>query len=189
MVEVVLFHHALGLTPGVVAFADDLRAAGHTVHVPECYEGRTFATVEDGVAHAKEIGFSTVVERGRAAAEQYPAEVVYAGMSLGAMTAETLAMERPGARGALIMHSAILPSDLDGTWPAGVPIQIHTMADDAWGDADIAAQIPGEIPDAEVFIYPGDRHLFTDRSALDEYDPEPAALVLERSLAFLAALN
>lgn len=35
MAEVLLFHHALGRTPGVLAFADDLRRVSHTVHVPD----------------------------------------------------------------------------------------------------------------------------------------------------------
>jgi dienelactone hydrolase len=39
--EVVLFHHAQGLTPGVAAFADGLRSAGHIVHTPDLFDGRT----------------------------------------------------------------------------------------------------------------------------------------------------
>lgn len=35
MAEVVLYHHAQGLTGGVLDFAEDLRRAGHTVHVPD----------------------------------------------------------------------------------------------------------------------------------------------------------
>src|SRR5947208_12137095 len=105
MAEVLLFHHAQGLTPGVVAFADELRSAGHVVHTPDLYEGKTFGTVDEGVAHAREIGFGTVLERGRAAAEDLPAELVYAGFSLGGMPAQVLAQmqarTRPRARGAL----------------------------------------------------------------------------------------
>src|SRR5215208_7943549 len=83
MAEVVLFHHAQGLTPGVAAFADELRRAGHTVHTPDLYDGRTFATLEEGLAYAEEIGFDEVTERGVQAAEALPAELVYAGFSLG----------------------------------------------------------------------------------------------------------
>ena len=64
MAEVLLFHHAQGLTPGVRAFADELRAAGHTVHTPDLFDGRTFDSIDEGVAHAKEIGFENVLERG-----------------------------------------------------------------------------------------------------------------------------
>src|SRR5205085_12235343 len=99
MAEVLLFHHAQGLTPGVRAFADELRAAGHVVHTPDLYEGKTFDTVDEGVAHAREVGFGTILERGVAAAEDLPAELVYAGFSLGGMPAQMLAQTRPGTRG------------------------------------------------------------------------------------------
>lgn len=64
MAELVLSHHAQGRTPGVLALADDLRDAGHTVHVPDLYAGRTFATLEGGMAHLTSLGFGTVTERG-----------------------------------------------------------------------------------------------------------------------------
>jgi dienelactone hydrolase len=105
--EVLLFHHAQGLTSGVVAFADDLRAAGHVVHTPDLYDGKTFTELDDGIAYAKEVGFETLAERGRAAAEGLPGELVYAGLSLGAMSAQELAQTRPGAGGALLLHAAI----------------------------------------------------------------------------------
>jgi dienelactone hydrolase len=54
MIEVVLFHHAQGLTPGVVAFADELRRAGHTVHTPDLFEGRTFGSIEAGMGFVEE---------------------------------------------------------------------------------------------------------------------------------------
>jgi dienelactone hydrolase len=69
MAEIVLFHHAHGLTSGVRDFADGLRRAGHTVHVPDLYEGRVFDNLEDGVAYAQEVGFGSIVERGRLATE------------------------------------------------------------------------------------------------------------------------
>jgi dienelactone hydrolase len=101
MVEVVLFHHAQGQTAGFFAFANDLRAAGHAVHAPDLYEGRTFPTLDEGVAHAKQVGFDTLGERARLAAESLPNEVVDTGFSLGAMPAQMLAQTRPGARGAV----------------------------------------------------------------------------------------
>lgn len=51
MSEVVLFHHALGRAEGVLASADDLGVAGHEVHVPDLFDGRTFSTIDEGVAH------------------------------------------------------------------------------------------------------------------------------------------
>lgn len=187
MTELVLFHHAQGLTPGCVSFADALRAAGHVVHTPDLYEGRTFAELTDGMAYAREAGFGTIMERGRLAAESLPAEIVYAGMSLGAMPAQMLAQTRPGAEGALLLHAAVPLSEFGGAWPEGVPLQIHTMEDDELGDADVARELAQTVEGAEVFLYPGDRHLFTDDS-LPDYDEAAAALVRQRALGFLDAV-
>ena len=187
MTELVLFHHAQGLTPGCVSFADALRAAGHVVHTPDLYEGRTFAELTDGMAYAREAGFGTIMERGRLAAESLPAEIVYAGMSLGAMPAQMLAQTRPGAEGALLLHAAVPLSEFGGAWPEGVPLQIHTMEDDELGDVDVARELAETVEGAEVFLYPGDRHLFTDDS-LPDYDEAAAALVRQRALGFLDAV-
>ena len=184
MAEVVLFHHAQGLTQGVLAFADELRAAGHVVHAPDVYEGRTFDDLDSGIAHAREVGFDTVFERGRAAAEALPAEVVYAGFSLGVMPAQMLAQTRPGANGALLFNGAAPLDEFGGSWPEGVPLQLHTMEDDELGDADVARELARTVEGAELYLYPGDRHLFVD-SSLPDYDADAAALVMERTLRFL----
>jgi len=184
MADVLLFHHAQGLTPGVQTFAEALRAAGHTVHVPDLYDGRTFTDLDEGVAHAEnEIGFDKVVERGLLAAEGLPAELVYAGFSLGVMPAQKLAQTRPGAKGAVLIHSSV-PTEYFGAWPDGLRAQIHTMEDDDWGDVDVARALALEVDTVELFLYPGDRHLFTD-SSLPAYDETTAALVEQRMLSFL----
>lgn len=188
MAEVLLFHHALGLTEGMHAFADDLRAAGHTVHTPDLFAGRTFATIPEGVAHAQEIGFGTVMERGAEAAADLPAELVYAGFSLGVVPAQMLTQTRAGARGGLFFYSC-LPTEEFGAWPAGVPVQIHGMDADPLfmdeGDVDAARALVAETPEAELFLYPGDQHYFADRT-LPSYDEPAATLLTERVLAFLA---
>jgi dienelactone hydrolase len=186
MAEVLLFHHVHGLTDGCLAFADDLRAAGHVVHIPDLYDGKTFADLDEGMAYAREVGFDTIVERGRLAAESLPTELAYGGFSLGAVPAQMLAQTRPGARGALLFHAAIPTSEFGGPWPQGVPLQIHTMEDDELGDVDLARELVAEVEGAELFLYPGDRHLFTDRS-LPDYDDQAAGLVMERTLGFLEA--
>ena len=189
MAEVILFHHALGLTAGCVAIADELRAAGHLVHTPDLYEGNTFTDVDEGVAFAQKTGFDTVIERGRVAAEVLPNEVVYAGFSLGVLPAQSLTQTRPGARGALLFHGAVPISELGGSWPAGVPLQIHMMEDDPWVEEDIVAarEMAETIDGAHLFLYPGDRHLFTDNS-LPDYDEEAATLVTQRVLTFLGEI-
>ena len=188
MAEVLSLHHAQGLTEGCLSFADHLRAAGHVVHAPDLYDGNTFAELDDGMAYGREVGFDTVTERGRAAAERLPNEIVYAGFSLGAMPGQMLAQTRPGAKGALLFHAAIPPSEFGGPWPDGLPLQIHTMEDDDWGDVDIARELAESIPSAELFLYPGDRHLFTDNS-LPAYDEAATTLVKQRVLGFLDDLD
>jgi dienelactone hydrolase len=190
MAEVLLFHHAQGLTPGIRAFADELRAAGHVVHTPDLFDGRTFNSIDEGVAHAQEIGFEHVLERGVHAADDLPADLVYAGMSLGEMAAQKLAQTRPGARGALLFYSAIpLTGEWSfGRWPDGVPVQIHGMDTDpifvGEGDIDAAREIVATADDGELFLYPGDQHYFAD-SSLPSYDADATALLTQRVLEFL----
>jgi dienelactone hydrolase len=187
MAEVVLFHHAQGQTEGFLAFADELRQAGHTVHTPDLFDGNTFGTVDEGVAYARGVGFGTILDNGVQAAEELPAELVYAGFSMGVMPAQKLAQTRPGARGALLFESCLPVSEF-GAWPAGVPVQIHGMDNDPFfageGDIDAARELVATAEDAELFVYPGDRHLFADRS-LRSYDAEATALLTERVLDFL----
>lgn len=191
MAEVLLFHHAQGLTAGCEAFAERLRAAGHVVHLPDLYEGRTFSDLDAGVAHAEEeVGFETIIARGHDAAEGLPGELVYAGMSLGVLPAQSLAQTRPGTRGALLLHGCVPPAELGSPWPSGLPAQIHLMEGDDVGaeDLDAARVFADEVPSGELFVYPGDAHLFTDRS-LPGYDQAAATLVEERVLGFLADLG
>ena len=188
MAEILLLHHAQGLTAGCLAFADELRAAGHVVHATDLYDGKTFADLDDGMGYAREVGFDTIQERGRQAAEGLPDELVYVGFSLGAMPAQLLAQTRPGAKGAVLLHASIPPSEFGGPWPPGVPLQIHTMEDDELGDVDVARELAETVDEAQVFLYQGDRHLFTD-SSLPAYDEAAAALVRQRVLAFLDGIG
>jgi dienelactone hydrolase len=186
MTTVLLFHHARGLTPGVREFADEIRTAGHSVHAPDLYDGHTFATLDEGMANAQAIGFGEIIGRGARAAEELPDDVVYAGFSLGVVPAQSLAQTRPGARGALFYQSCVPTSEFGAPWPVGVPIQIHMMDADPWTEEDrpAAEALVAEAEDAELLLYPGSTHLFTDPS-LDDYDEEAARLVMERTLAFL----
>ena len=187
MADVILFHHAQGLTPGVLAFAAELRDAGHEVAVPDLYDGLTFETVEEGVAHAETLGFDNIIAAGVAAAEAMPANSVYGGFSLGALPAQKLAQTRPGAAGALLYHGDVPVAAFGDTWPSGVDVQLHTNEDDDWCDLDVMrdmTEVVNAVATAELFIYPGSTHLFTD-SSLDAYEPESAQLVLQRTLESL----
>ena len=190
MAEVLLFHHAQGLTPGVVAFADALRAAGHTVHTPDLFEGQTFPSIEAGMAFIEEKGFNDLRARGVRLADDLPRALVYAGFSFGVTIAQQLAQTRPGARGALLFYSCVPISGewAFGPWPDGVPVQIHGMDADPFfageGDIDAAREIVATVQDAELFLYPGDQHYFAD-SSLPSYDADATALLTGRVLEFL----
>jgi dienelactone hydrolase len=196
MADVVLFHHVLGLTDGVHAFAKQLRAGGHTVHTPDLFDGERPASVKDGVALTQRIGGVVLDERANSDVADLPAGLVYAGFSFGGATAQRLAQTRPGARGALLYESCV-PISGDwafGPWPAGVPVQIHGMDKDPFfaleGDLDAARELVETVGAnlAELFVYPGDQHLFTD-SSLPSYDPQAAAVVVERSREFLGRVG
>jgi dienelactone hydrolase len=192
MAAVVPFHHVQGLTPGVLAFADRLRDAGHTVSAPDLFDGRTFLTLEEGMDHAKSIGFGAILERGLAEAEAGSPEVVYLGLSMGVMPAQQLAQTRAGARGAVLVDACLPVEEFGGRWPDAVPVQIHGMDGDpifaGEGDLDAARSLVNSSDAAELFLYPGDVHLFSD-SSLPSYDPAATELMTGRILEFLSALG
>ena len=191
MTEIVLFHHAQGLTDGVHAFADRLRSEGHTVHTPDLYEGHTFGTLDEGMAYARSVGFDDLLDRGVAAGAALPPEIVYAGFSMGVMPAQKLAQTRVGARGALLFDACIPLREFGAPWPNGVPVQVHGMDHDPFfaeegGDIDAARELVASTDQAELFLYPGSVHLFAD-SSLPGYDAAATALMLGRVLDFLSA--
>jgi hypothetical protein len=152
-----------------------------------------FRHIEEGldpfsaaIKGAREIGFATLGELGIAAAEELRPDIVYAGISFGVMAAQQLAQTRAGARGALFI-SACLPASEFGTWPSGVPVQVHGKDADEFFDEDLAAAraLVDSTNDAELFLYPGEEHLFADAS-LPAYDAAATARVVERVLSYLA---
>ncbi|MBJ2119737.1 dienelactone hydrolase family protein [Arthrobacter sp. MSA 4-2] len=187
MAEVLMFHHAQGLTAGLKEFAGTLRAAGHTVHTPDLFDGRTFDSLDGGLDYAGTLGFDTLLRRGVEAAADLPAGLIYLGFSLGVMPAQLLAQTRGGARGALLLHSC-LPAGEFGGWPEGVPVQVHAMEQDPFfageGDLEAARALTSAAADAGLFLYPGAEHLFTD-SSLPSYDAAATALLTRRVLDFL----
>lgn len=192
MTQILVFHHCQGLTKGVESFADALRGAGHTVTTPDLYDGRVFATLEEGLGYLDAVGFDVVVERGVRAADALPSDLVYVGFSLGVMPAEKLAVTRPGALGAVFVHSCAPASAFGEAWPGSVPLQIHGMDRDPIfvdeGDLDAAREIVASAPRAELFLYPGEEHLFAD-SSLVSYDEAAAILLQSRVLEFVARVG
>ena len=186
MTDVVLYHHVQGLTEGVRAFAGEIERAGHTVHTPDLFDGRTFDTIDEGMAFAREAGFGALAERGVAAADGIAPDVVYAGFSFGVMPAQQLAQTRSGARGALLMYSCLPVSEFGDAWPEGVPVQVHGKEADEFflEDLEAAQALVASTDQAELFLYPGEEHLFAD-SSLPGYDAAATALLTERVLTFL----
>jgi dienelactone hydrolase len=191
MAEILLFHHVMGLTPGIGAFADQMRSAGHIVHTPDLFDGHTFPTLEEGMAYARTVGFDAILDRGVIEAEALEPELVYAGFSMGVMPAQKLAQTREGARGALFFDSCLPVIEFGAEWPNGVPVQVHGMdADPIFadeGDLDAARDLVDSTAQAELFLYQGDGHVFAD-SSLPSYDRAATELMTGRVLAFLSGL-
>ena len=190
MTEVVLYHHVQGLTEGVASFAEELRQAGHTVHTPDLFDGRRFDTIEEGMGFARQEGFGALAERGVAAAEGIGPEAVYAGFSFGVTVAQQLAQTRPGAHGALLIYSCLPVAEFGDAWPESVPVQVHGKEGDPFfaEDLEAAQALVASTDQAELFLYPGEEHLFAD-SSLPSYDAAAAALLNRRVLAFLDTLD
>ncbi|GAB95481.1 dienelactone hydrolase [Kineosphaera limosa] len=191
MAEVVLFHHAHGLTEGVHRFADTLRQAGHTVHTPDLYDGRVFDDLAEGVEYAQSLGMATIVERGAAAVESLGPQLVFAGFSLGVVPAQHLAQNHKSATAALLLHSCLPIDAFGGAWPGSVPVQVHAMEEDPWFiDADLQAArtLVADSTDAKLFLYPGARHLFADDS-LPDYDEATAGQVMRHAVGLLNAVD
>lgn len=184
MADVVMFHHAQGLTPGVLEFADQLRMSGHDVLVPDLYDGVTFGTLAEGVAHAESVGFDVITERGVAAAGEMTGLFVTVGFSLGVLPAQKLAQTDGSVQGAVLCHAAVPVSTFGSEWPRGVGLQLHTAKGDEWGDFDDAQELAIEVPDAELFAYDTTAHLVADPSVAD-HDARIAAQILEHTLTFL----
>ena len=184
MADVLLFHHALGLTPGVDAFAAALRSAGHAVTTPDLFDGETFSEIQAGVDHAEAVGFPNIIAKGVDLARELPDGGFVAGFSLGALPAQAIAHTKPGVAGLVLLHGGDVPVGTFGeVWPSSVPVQIHLAEGDAWCPIDDAREF-AEATDAELHVYPGDGHLFTD-SSFHEYHEAATASVLGRMLTFL----
>jgi dienelactone hydrolase len=187
MADVIVFHHSQGLTSGVRAFASRLVGAGHRVMVPDLYDGETFETLDDGVAHAEAIGFDTLLEFGASVASTTDAPFATVGFSLGVLPAQYLAQTHSRAVGAVLCHAAVSPGTFADSWPSGVALQIHTASADALGDIDDARALAAAVNGSQLFEYDTAAHLVTDASLAD-HDPAIAEQVIGRTLEFLAAL-
>ncbi|MBW5424135.1 dienelactone hydrolase [Streptomyces sp. BG9H] len=188
--NIMLFHSTYGLRPAVRAAADRLRAAGHEVWTPDLFDGRTFDDVEAGMAHQDEIGKDELLKRAILAAAPYSERgLVYAGFSLGAATAQTLALGDEKARGLLLLHGT---SDIaENVSVDGLPVQLHVAEPDPFETDDWLSawylRMGRAGADVEIYRYPGAGHLYTDPD-LDDHDAEAAETTWRTALGFLETL-
>lgn len=189
MIDVVCFHHALGVTPGVEALAQRLRDAGHRVEVPDLFDGATFATIDEGVAHAEELGVEVIAERGADLVAGRGARCAVLGLSLGVLPAQRAAQTVAGVRAAILCHAAVPPSVFGDGWPTGVAVQVHLGERDPFAQEDLpAARELVEVAGGELHLYPTGAHLVTDASRPD-HDPAIADRIVDRALRLLSRLD
>jgi dienelactone hydrolase len=192
MASIALFHSVLGVRPGVIDAADRLRTAGHDVLVVDQYDGRVFDDYEEAGAHVDRVGFPALMQAAVDAVADLPDGMVVAGFSNGAGMAEYVATQRP-CRGALLVAGALPLAVLGvGTWPAGVPVQVHHTEGDPkhsaeWLDA-FAADVRRAGGAVEVVTHPGTGHLFSDPSLPAEYDAAATEALWQRALPFVGGL-
>jgi dienelactone hydrolase len=185
MAEIVLFHHAGGLMPGVLDLAEKLRVVGHTVHTPDLFEGHTFDDVNDGVAWAQGIGQEVFADRAKAFVRTVPSEeLVYGGLSMGCARAAEQVLFRQGALAAFFLYGAIDPAWWNKRWPADVPAEAHLTESDPWRELEAEEGFKARIPRHELFTYPGQGHLFMEPDHPD-YDEELAHIVTSSLIDFL----
>lgn len=183
-----LFHSVYGLRPAVHEAAARLRAAGHEVHTPDLFEGRTADTVEEAMELKDEIGRDELLMRAvTVTAPLSERGLVYAGFSLGGSIAQNLALADTRARALLLMHGT---SDIaEDAAVDELPVQLHVAEPDPFEPHDwlnawyLRMQRAGA--DVEIFRYAGAGHLFTDEG-LDDFDGEAAEQMWRTALGFLS---
>lgn len=193
MANVVLFHSVLGLREGVKAAADMLRRRGHTVYVPDLFDGEVFDDYGRAMVRFEEIGLHELMERVRNAVADLEGELVFAGFSIGGGFAEMMAVTHPRAKGCLLFHAALPLRELElESWPEKVPVQIHYAAGDPWRNDDWVAAFSEDVhrsgAELEFYEYFCEGHLFADPD-LPEYDRKSANLLWARVLIFLDKMD
>lgn len=193
MAHIVLFHHAQGLTTGLKQTIAQFISAGHTVTAPDMFDGLTFATVNEGVAHVESIGFDKVFAHARElilSQEPLPQDVphVYIGYSMGAVPAAQHALEDPEAKVLILMHAAVDPAWFEHAWNPTLRIQVHAAKEDPWMEFDaLDALRAAHGSPVEALLCPGSAHLYTD-SSVTEFAPADAAAAYEKVFQLLNEL-
>ncbi|RRD46733.1 dienelactone hydrolase family protein [Tessaracoccus sp. OH4464_COT-324] len=180
MTEIVLFHHALGLTDGVRQFADQLRSRGFAVRTPDLFEGRVFSSVEEAFQYVERVSCATLLQRAEESCVEIHGRIIFGGFSLGVVPAQHMMLAKPSI-GGLLFHG-FTPFEADTSdWPQ-LPMHVYAMAEDPLfvGDGDIEAvrEAQAVLPQLELHLFEGRKHLFTDSSTGD-YDAFATQQVLD----------
>lgn len=186
MAYIVLFHSVLGLRRAEREIAAAFEADGHTVSLPDLYDGRTTNEYDEGFRLNAEIGEEAIVARACEALAMAPEDAVLAGASFGAFLIGRFWGERPRMPGALLLAG---PTPWMEPRRRGLPVSAHIARPDPFDEEQVFidwASHAGEIA-LELHRYDGAGHYFLDRS-LPDYDAAAAALCLERCRAFLRRL-
>lgn len=188
MTHVVVFHHVLGVTDGLRRIAADLHALGHSVQLVDLFDGETFATIDDGVAHAQVIGFDVLIDQGVAAVAADASDVVAVGISLGVLPAQKLVQTHPGIVGAVLIDGAVDAAAF-GDWPSDKTVQIHLVDGDeiAAEDRDAADNLSSE-PGVALHLHQGSGHLVVDRTA-PAHDAALATTIVDSLCAFVGGFD
>ena len=186
MANVLLFHSVLGLRRAEHEIAAEFQADGHTVALPDLYDGRSTQFYPEGFEIKDAIGDAAIEARAREAVAAAPEDAVLAGVSYGAYLIGPFWGDRPKMRGALLFAGVapwMTPRRKD------MRVSVHVAQPDPYDDEAFFAEWvadAGGVP-LEMHRYAGAGHYFLDRS-LPDFNAEAAALCLERARAFLGGL-
>ena len=173
MAELLLLHHALGVTPALQRLAARFRDAGHTVVLPDLFEGQVFGTVEEGMAHVESVGMDTLAARGEDTASDLDPGFVVCGISLGAIAAQRIGVDHDAVAAVMAVSSCLPPGYLPGPWPHSVPLRVVASKGDTMfneeGDLD-AARGYVDAGVARLKLLDGGEHLFMEAN-----DPDSVA--------------
>lgn len=186
MAEIILFHHAQGLTEGLRTLAERLHAAGHDVHTPDLYSGVVFDRLDEGLAFASRIGHDAIEEVARRSARQYPHTDTVIGFAMGAFPAQLLAQEWSKVHHVTLVAGGLPPHELSGEWRVDVRLDVHVADPDDWVPPGSLDPLMVHARGSHLHRYRGVRHMFADPSSPD-YDADAADLFEERLFAWLDA--
>jgi len=185
MAHIALFHSILGLRSVEREAGERLHHAGHEAVVPDLFDGRTAAGIDEGFEVVGQIGWETIVKRGRRAIADMPDETILVGCSMGAGVVCELLSERPSTAGVILLHAfPELPADI----ASGLRVQLHAAEPDEFARTEQLPALQRSAKEAdldlELFRYPGAGHYYIDRDRPD-YDRPAAELTWQRMLDFL----